>query len=673
MNLTSLALSNIRKSMKDFTIYFATLILGVAVFYVFNGLSEVSQNLDLTSSQKTMIEYLDYAMNYISVFVSIVLGFLIIYATNFLMKRRKKEFGLYMLLGMSKRNVSRILVIETMLIGLISLIVGILLGVVVSQFMSLIVANMFKADVTKYTFNFSTASAIKTLIYFTIIYVVVIIFNAAVIAKCKLIDLIYASKKGEIVPIKNPIISVILFAVSIFILISAYNIVNTGGRSLHLEEVGIAMLLGCLGTAILVYSFSGLMMLICSVRKSFYYKNLNFFVVRQLRSKFNTTVASMSLIAIMMFMTIAILSNGIAISRNFNTGIEKYNNADYTVYADSTSLKEHNFSKISEYLKTKNFDLIGNSKNIAEYNAYYVDGVTSKTVLGKKILKDYGYAKEIYDRNYPVMTLSQYNMAAKILKSKQLKLNDDQFVFAANEIDMIKQINKRLDEKFTLDIGGSKLSSKYNKVQDLFYSIDEGPYNPGFIIIPDAVAEKENKTVIRTFASGNYKEGVDAVKLEAKFDKIGNNTDGKGVFLVTNYKDEMQLRGYGAGTIITFIGIYLASIFLITSAAILALKQLTEVSDDKQEYQLLRYIGTDESMINTILFRQIACFFLLPISIAIIHVIGALPFTTRIVDTLGNGQGVGVSALITAAIIILIYGGYFIITYFTSKKLVREK
>lgn len=164
MMLYKLSIQNIRKSFKDYAIYFITLILGVCIFYVFNSLDSQSAMLKVSSRTGKMIELMQELLSYVSVFVSLILGFLIIYASRFLIKKRNKEFGTYMILGMSKKKISMLLLVETFLIGVISLIVGLGLGIIVSQVTSIFIANMFEADMTKFTFNYSIAATIKTII-----------------------------------------------------------------------------------------------------------------------------------------------------------------------------------------------------------------------------------------------------------------------------------------------------------------------------------------------------------------------------------------------------------------------------------------------------------------------------------------------------------------------------
>lgn len=193
--LFKISVKNIRKSFKDYAVYFFTLILGVAVFYVFNAIDSQTVMLDVRKNVYDIIKLMNEMLSGVSVFVSCVLGFLIIYASRFLIKRRNKEFGIYLTLGMSKRKISAILFFETLLIGIVSLVVGLLLGTVLSQFMSILVANLFDADMTKFKFTFSSKACVKTLLYFTIMYLLVMVFNVVNISRCKLIDLLNAGKR----------------------------------------------------------------------------------------------------------------------------------------------------------------------------------------------------------------------------------------------------------------------------------------------------------------------------------------------------------------------------------------------------------------------------------------------------------------------------------------------
>ena len=212
--LFKLSLKNMKKSFKDYAIYFLTLVLGVAIFYMFNSLDSQQAMIKVSQSTRDLIELMISMLGMVSVFIAIVLGFLIVYANNFLINRRKREFGIYMTLGMGKRQISKIILIETILVGIISLIVGIFIGVFASQFMSILVAKLFESDMEEFTFVFSKDACIKTCIYFAVMYIAVMIFNTLTISRYKLINLLTAGRKNEKVKIKNPIISILVFIIA---------------------------------------------------------------------------------------------------------------------------------------------------------------------------------------------------------------------------------------------------------------------------------------------------------------------------------------------------------------------------------------------------------------------------------------------------------------------------
>ena len=330
--LFKLSLKNIQKSIKDYAIYFITLILGVAIFYVFNSIESQTVLLNVTSSTRDIIELMTTMLSGVSVFVSFILGFLIIYASRFLMKKRNREFGIYLTLGMSKRKIAMILFFETILIGIISLIVGLGLGILLSQLMSLFVANMFEADMTQFTFIFSGSAMFKALLYFGIMYVLVMLFNTSQVQRCKLIDLIHSNKKQEEVKMKNPYICVAVFLLAAIALGYAYYMVTVNVNNLQYNQVYIPIILGSLATFFIFWSLSGLILKIVMGVKNLYYKGLNSFTLRQVSSKINTTVFGMTTICLMLFITICVLSSALSMRNSMNANLDELAAADIEIY-----------------------------------------------------------------------------------------------------------------------------------------------------------------------------------------------------------------------------------------------------------------------------------------------------------------------------------------------------
>ena len=663
--LCKLSISNIKKSFKDYAIYFITLILGVCIFYIFNSMDSQTAMLTVTSRQNEMIELMIQLLSYVSVFVSLILGFLIIYASRFLIKKRNKEFGIYMTLGMSKRKISFVLLIETFIIGLISLVAGLLLGIILSQITSIFIENMFEADMTKFTFNFSKAATIKTIIYFGIIYFIVMIFNTIIVSKNKLINLLQASKKQEKIKLKNPIICVILFIISILMLSIAYYLVTEKINELLKYDVSILLVpisLGVLGTVIFFYSVAGMILKILSKCHNLYSKNLNTFVFKQISSKINTMVISISIICIMLFITLCLLSSAFTIKNFFNDSINKYAPVDFELigYYDE-KIKDINLKEFIE----SNEIIKNNVKGVTIVTDYYDKNLNYGTSLGEyenEVRARYPYVR--YDSPVYIIGVSDYNKLAKIYNCDTIKLENDEYAIVSNyETDIYKEV---INRDSIINIFGNSLKP-YQNIVDGFIMIGGNPSNLGFFVVNDNIIEKENRH--SQILVGNYSTN-DEKFIEDIENKIENY---KPIFTITkDTKLEIKEASVGLSAIVTFIGLYLGIIFLISSSAILALKELSDCLDDKNKYRVLRQIGADEKDINKALFKQTFIFFMLPLSLAIIHTIFGLKFCTFILSSLGVNSILDGSA-ITFAFLIAIYGIYFTITYMCSKNIIKER
>ncbi len=663
--LYKLSISNIKKSFKDYAIYFTTLILGICIFYIFNSIDSQTAMLTVTSRQDEIIKLLIQLLSYVSVFVSCILGFLIIYASRFLIKKRKKEFGIYITLGMSKRKISLLLLIETFLVGLISLVIGLVIGVALSQVTSIFIANLFESDMTKFTFNFSKDATIKTILYFGIIYFIVMVFNTIIISKNKLINLLQASKKQEKIRLKNPILCIILFIVSVLMLGSAYYMVTAGFDELSKNSVQILLLpisLGGVGTILFFYSVAGMILKVLSKCHKLYYNKLNTFVFKQISSKINTMVISISIICLMLFFTLCLLSSAFTITNYFNKSIHKYAPVDFEFvgyYDDrNTDINLKEFVESDSVVKD-------NTKDITVVHTYYDDNFTYGVSLGSyenEVRKKYPHVR--YTTKVEIMSKSDYNKFAEVMKFEKIDLKKDEYAIISNyEPDIYKEVIRR---NCSLQIFDKELKP-YKDVIDGSYVIAGNPSNLGFFVVDDSLVQGKEKN--SQILIGNYttddKEIVDYLE-----NKIQNY---KPEFsIMTDTKIDIKEAAVGISVIVTFIGLYLGVIFLISSSAILALKELSDCIDDKNKYKILRQIGADEKDINKALFKQILIFFMMPLSLAVVHTIFGLDFCKRMLSTLGVNDVLD-GAITTFLFLIAIYGVYFVVTYICSRNIIKEK
>lgn len=679
--LFKLSLKNISKSIKDYAIYFFTLILGVAVFYVFNAIGDQTVMMKVSSTTAEIIKLMTNILSGVSVFVSIILAFLIVYASRFLIKRRNKEFGVYLTLGMSKKKISLILFIETLIIGIVSLVVGLGIGFLLSQLMSILVANMFEADLTRFQFVFSPNACIKTLIYFSIMYFVVMIFNTINISKCKLIDLMHSNKKSEKIKLKNPLFCTIVFIISCIALGFAYYQV-TGGieKMTNANSIFVPIGVGAISTFFLFWSLSGLLLKIFISMKNTYYKGLNSFTLRQFSSKINTMTFSVTIICLMLFITICVLSSALSMKNSLNKNFIDFSPRDIELSkrcnvnqeeSDITDIQKENLKlSIEETFKKFGFDFNSNLKNIVKFSLYYDDNVTLKSTIGSY--------HEIANKQYPFLNYSDYiilvknsdyNNIADSFHLEKVKLEDNEYVVVGNYSSIINIKNEALERNTKITINQKDYYPKYKKAINGFYEMGSQETEAGFIVLPDNALKDEQK--IRNQIIADYNGNPDDI--ESTINSITKNNQFYIDYGITiNTKKDIREASIGLGVVVTFLGLYLGIIFLISCAAILALKELSESSDNVEKFKMLRRIGVDEAMINKALFRQIGIFFMFPLILASIHSVFGIMFCNNILKTMGVNFNLK-SVIITALFIIFIYGGYFFITYICSKNIIKEK
>lgn len=683
--LFKISLKNIRKSLKDYTVYFFTLILGVAIFYVFNAIDSQSVMLDVRENMMDIIKLMNDMLSGVSVFVSCILGFLIIYASRFLIKRRNKEFGIYLTLGMSKRKISVILFFETLLIGIVSLVAGLVIGTILSQFMSVIVANMFDADMTKFKFIFSMKACVKTLIYFAIMYVLVMIFNTFSISRCKLIDLLNAGKKTEKVTMKNLVVCTIVFVIGVGILSYAYWMVTRGVRTLNtFDKIGIPIALGCVATFLIFWSVSGFMIRIFTSIKSVYYKGVNSFVLRQFCSKINTTVFSTTVICIMLFITISVLSAALSMKDSLSKDLDsmcpvdvqlaKYSyDAMSEAYATSQDMNEKDRemledSKLSiiETLNNSGFDAQKYFKDVAEYNIYNT-GLTVKDTLGDINTDDYQF---MADTIMPVMTIGDYNSVARLYGNSTYELNDDEYIIVADYKNMVMIRNQALKKGIILSVNGKEYKPRYSECMDGFVHIGVQNMNDGILVVPDNAVKPQQVRNMGLSADYRADTKEERYSIETQLDNLMKNISFQTSFISWNSRIDLAESSVGLGALVTFIALYLGIIFLISSAAILALRELSDSADNKERYGMLRKLGVDERMIDMALFKQIGIFFAFPLILALIHSVFGIKFINIILATMGMSS-MAASIGLTLAFVAVIYGGYFLITYLCSRSIIR--
>lgn len=668
---SKMSIRNVKRSFKDYVIYFLTLTFAVCIFYSFNSISSQKAMMDVTNSKAEIIQMLSKIISMTSVFVSIILGFLIIYANNFLIKRRKREIGLYMTLGMGKRKISYLLIKETFLIGLLSLGFGLIAGVVVSQGLSLFTSKLFEVNVSKFNFVFSPSAAIKTSLYFGIIFILVMIFNTLVISKYKLIDLLRAGRKNESIKIKSTKVSFLLFLLSIILIGVAYLIILKFGFDNGISYVQVSVILGIVGTVLLFLSLSGFLINALEKSEKFYLRNLNMFVLRQINSKVNTTYISMSVISLMLFLTITLLSTGVSFKNSLQTTLK--NNTPYDVTFYSFSTEDEEITNISKSLDKIGLDYNNTFREYLSYNLYTSDeGI-------KQYIYNYGNDKvkknlDFYDKNLDCIAISDYNKLRAMAGESTFNPQKDEVILISNVNDYDKAVNKFIENNKTIRISNNDYRIINEKA--LKDNLETSALATKFMVavLPDEVVK--DMEISTTYLSGNYKEKSEKIENEiydvfAGFTTRKYSYDEYG-FVLGETRDMAYYASVGMSVTVMYIGIYLGVIFLISSTAILALQQLSEASDNIERYEVLKKIGTSSKNINKAVFSQVFIYFMMPLTIAIIHSIVGIIVASKVISMFG-ASSILVSAIITAIIIIMVYGGYFLTTYVGYKNIIKVR
>ncbi|MEG2291007.1 MAG: ABC transporter permease [Clostridium sp.] len=661
---SKIAIGNVKKSFKDYTIYFLTLTLAVCIFYSFNSIESQKALLDMKSSGKEYATMLTDVISYVSVFVSVILGCLILYANNFLIKKRNKELGIYMTLGMGKNKISRILILETLIVGVMSLVSGLILGIIASQGLSAFVSKLFSVGMAEYTFVISTKAIGKTIIYFGIIFILVMIFNTFIISKYKIIDLLTAGRKNEDIKFKNPIIYLIAFILCVVSLGFAYSLILKIGLDVQDIRFLISILLGITGTFLFFFSLTGFVLYIIKRNKKVYFKGLNIFVVKQINSKVNTNFVSMAIICLMLFITICVLSTGISFKNAIEAGLK--DSTPFDVSATMYVNEGDEVTSVEESLRKIDFKF-DNNERYAVYNEYDSD-IRIQDIIGEDSKVKPGKFLATF------IKISDYNKIKELNNEEKINLKKDEVLVLSNFQDIVLPTNEFLKGNDKMKINGKEYLVKNKKVIEENLESDVAKNNIFTVVMDDNLFQGAKVSASKMnvqFSEADREATEKAYREIFKRFKDGNVNYEESGFINGYTKEQIFEESKGMTTTILFVGMYLGIVFLITSMAVLALQQLSEASDSIERYKSLKKIGANEKSINKTIFTQTLVYFSIPVILAFVHSIVGIEVANDFISAF-NKPDIRGSSIITAFIFITIYIGYFYATYTGYKNIVKS-
>ena len=661
---SKIAFKNVKKSFKDYTIYFLTLTLAVCIFYSFNSIESQKAMMEVSSSSEQYVVTFSQLISGVSVFVAFIFGSLILYANNFLIKKRNKELGIYMTLGMSKNKISKILIIETLIVGVFSLISGLIIGLIISQGLSVLVAKLFDVKMSGYTFVISTSAIGKTILYFGIMFLLVMIFNSFVISKYKIIDLLTVGRKTEEIKFKNPFVYLVTFILCVVSLGLAYKMILNVGLNPFESKFFISIGLGIVGTVLFFFSLTGFVLYVIKKNKKIYFKGLNIFIVKQINSKVNTNFVSMSVICLMLFMTIGILSTGFSFKNAIESGIKGATPFDASAYTYITADdKVQDIKESIDYMGIK----FGENDKVAYYNEYGDETKISEILPLSDNVKDMGF-----DTSY--IKISDYNKLRKLDNKEPIKLKENEVLITSNYSKLLPSIKSYMKANDTIKLDGKTYNIKNKEVIEENLKTDFMQNNMLTLVVSDDICN--NKTLRSSIMNVNFDE-KNRDKSEEKFSKVidsymySNLDYDKTGFVMSATRNEIYEGNKGMTTTILFLGIYIGIVFLISSMAVLALQQLSEASDSIDRYVSLKRIGASTKDINKTIFTQTLVYFSIPVILAVIHSIVGIAVANDFIS-IYNKPDIGASSFATAGIFIIIYVIYFYITYGGYKNIVKN-
>ncbi len=652
MKLFKLAFMNVRKSYRDFSIYFLTIAMGICIFYVFNSLETQSSMLELSEGLSSVITSSSKIMAIISTFVSAIFGFLILYANSFLIKRRKREFAIYLTLGMDRQKVALVAMLETVYIGVLSLVFGLAVGLVLSQFMGIITSSLFGIKLASFTIVFSLKATIKTIIYFAGIFIFVMSFNTIVISKYKLITLLNAHKLNKSIKEKSLYVSVVLFLASIIILGLSYHIAITMDVLDNIEVMSIFG--GIIGSYLFYYSIAGVLLKLIQSNQKKYFKGLNMFVYRQLNNRMSKTVIATTIISILLFLTLSILASTTSLVNVFSSEVDEMNN--YDVSLTSYTVTEN--IKLDYQLRDNN--ILDNIEKYASIRFYESDFNLNKVI--NEELK--------YDSMADVISLSDYNQFRELSGLKKIELMENECYVLSNVEETFDNWNDLItNNNITINDIEFRPINKVTEKETLFnYSFNT---NLGTIVVHDNLILKGSFTTSYDVVNGIYKSEKDKSNISTKESIQEYNEIPENPFVMINSKIDYINTSIGLKMTLTYVGIYIGFIFLVACSTIIALIQLSESDENIKRYSLLYKIGTDEIRIKRSIFQSVFIAFATPLFLALVDSVFGIWVINNVVSRFGINNII--SDVIFALIVMLVvYGLYFLTTYYGVKRTILK-
>lgn len=676
-----IALGNVRRSIRDFGIYFLTLVLGVAVYYAFNSVTQQSAVLRLSGNMRTLVQELGTIIRGVSIFVAVLLAFLVLFGNRFLIRRRKREFAIYLTLGMDRRHVSGIVAMESLAVGAGALVVGLAVGVLLSQALLYATARLFNTHVTGFGLMFSGQACAYTVMSFAIIFLVVGALNVLEVSRFRLIDLMNADRKGEKSLVRNLPLSVALFVVSLALIGVAYHELRVNGMYAIDWRFNLATALVSVGTFLLFFSVSGFLLRLGQSARGFYLRGLNMFALRQLSSRVNSAWVSISIVCAALFLAITSTCGGFAIVSSINQSVSAITHYDVSIAMYSTAQTSHasdaddvSGSGKEALLKASVPDwdsLVADSARIDLYQdpSMRLNLKTLRGDTGVELPDSFAkYTNGLDKVPIYVVSLSQYNATLALRGDKPATLKANEALVTTDMNNMVSFWQRVALKREGFDFLGTALRLRARSTtMEYQNSVNT---SVGTIVVPDAALESKRAQLEPLSSLLNVK-AADS-RAEARLYKEVVKAHQPGLLFAAGSKSTAKEEVVGLTAIVGYLALYIGFVLFVSCAAILAIQQLSDVAESAPRYRVLFDLGAERSMVNHAILAQIATYFLFPLVVALAHSYVALGVLGGVIKSLGVLDFLRPLG-VTMAIVLVLYGGYFLLTYGMARGVIGEK
>ena len=667
-----LILRNVFRNLQTYTIYFFSLTLIYSLLYAFNALPSHPVMQSLSGAKEMLTKVMSQYMGLLSYLILSAIAFLIVYSTNFVLGRRKKELGLYATLGMKKKQIIRTLFFETMLVNIFSLILGFLLGLILLVILSKVASEFFMANYFGNLVFFDSKSVILLVYSYLVTSFIVGVMDILTFRKQNIIALIQENGvKKSVLAKGKPVLQALLFILSTAVIGFGALYFSDYHHLSFLKSWGILLVSVFVIFVILFYNtLSHFILIFLKKLPQTYYNKLNTFKIRQFSKQADSNSVTLAVLSMTLTLALSLLVFGGSSYTTMNHELNRY--APYDLQANLYRGNEFHYGNesVKDRLQADGFDF-DVVKDEYVYSTYTSD-LTYKDIIDTSQLWEHD--KGLPDSKVRILGISAYNHLRKLQGKKDIDLADDGYLVNANYKGTIKQIQEFLLQTKDLSIGGYSLKLASSQPLDTVYFLSSvGLNDSGTLIVPDKVIKELNEDF--TTYVVKYKENIDKRKIEAFMkewvDKHYFTVDGTELNDFT-YQSKVRLSELYIGFmgVIVLVLIFISVVFIIISLSILSLQTSTSALDSVNDYQILYLLGNKRKQNRSILLQQILSYFLVPLAIA-----GPLAFalSTALLGYFENFANTSISIDITyLGVAVLLFVLYLLVTYRVSWQIIEN-